>query len=235
VRAILGAVAAVSVVFSASAYAQYEDPDGRAARLDELDKVKDLQSRARSNWSDPGVRASDNRHRGFFFRPDLGAGYMTLSGGSPLGDLTISGPAGFFGLHAGGAIAEDLILAVHLYDGAIADPKASVAGQSATLSGATVAMVALGPELTWYLMPANVYLSATVALTKVTLEVNGSSADTQAGFGAQLGIGKEWWVSSHWGLGLVGHASFSSNKDQGTNASTISTLGFGLAFSATYN
>jgi len=50
-----------------------------------------------------------------------------------------------------------------------------------------------------------------------------------------LALGKEWWVSDHWGLGVAGHISFSSNQDPVASNNTLTTWAFGAAFSATYN
>src|SRR5713226_1245709 len=65
----------------------------------------------------PPVDATMHRHFGFFLRPDLGVGYMTTSEptGTSAGDVTISGLAGVFGFAIGGAVAENVILAAHLY------------------------------------------------------------------------------------------------------------------------
>ncbi len=182
-------------------------------------------------WRDDSI----HRHRGLLLRPDLGFGYMAISEPTSQGDLKLSGVAAFFGVAIGGAVSEDVAVAFHLYDGVISNPTATLAGQATSTSGTTAVMVGFGPELTYYFTPSNVYLSATLAVTRLSLEVNGTKADSNYGFGAQLGVGKEWWVSDHWGLGLVGRLSLSSNEDQGTNAPTLSTWGLGLAFSATYN
>ncbi|GAC1537636.1 MAG: hypothetical protein NVS2B9_03980 [Myxococcales bacterium] len=48
-------------------------------------------------------------------------------------------------------------------------------------------------------------------------------------------LGKEWWGSSHWGLGLAAHLSMSVNQESGTNPPTWTGWGATVAFSATYN
>ncbi len=163
----------------------------------------------------PPGDATMHRHFGFFLRPDLGAGYMVTSEptGTTSGDLTISGPAGVFGFAIGGAVAENVILAAHLYDGVVVSPNVSLSsGQSVTASNASLTMFGMGPEFTYYFMPANIYFSGMVALTRMSLTANGRDSSSNVGFGARLALGKEWWVGDHWGLGLVGHASSSWNK-----------------------
>ncbi len=185
--------------------------------------------------SDPTI----NRHLGFFLRPDLGVGFMTTSEptGTSSGDLTVSGPAGVFGFVIGGAVAENIILGAHIYDGVVVNPTVSLSsGQSATTSNASLTLYGIGPEFTYYSMPSNIYFSGTIALTRMYLTVNGNSSDSKVGFGSRLALGKEWWVSDHWGLGLAGHVSSSWNQDSGSaSAPTLTTWALALAFSATYN
>jgi hypothetical protein len=190
----------------------------------------------------PGTLLADNtinRHLGFFIRPDLGFGYLTSSESTSAGDATISGFAGLAGVSIGGAVAENVILGAHLFDAVSSNPDVSLGGTSVKTSDTTVTMFGIGPELTYYFMPNNIYLSGTLALTRMTVRNNGNDASTDWGFGTRLTLGKEWWVSNHWGLGLSGHVSYSNNNDPATNGSgndhTLSSWAFGAAFSATYN
>jgi len=188
----------------------------------------------------PGTLLPDNtinRHFGFFIRPDLGLGYLTSSESTPLGDATISGVAGLAGVSIGGAVAENVILGAHLFDAVSSNPDVSLGGSSANTSDTTVTMFGIGPELTYYFMPNNIYISGTLALTRMTVSSNGNDASTDWGFGTRLTLGKEWWVSDHWGLGLSGHVSYANNNDPDSNGGshTMSSWAFGAAFSATYN
>lgn len=186
----------------------------------------------------PPGDATAHRHFGFFLRPDLGAGYMMTSEptGTTSGDLNISGPAGVFGFAIGGAVAENVILAAHLYDGVVVNPNVSFSsGQSVIASNSSLTMFGMGPEFTYYFMPTNVYFSGTLALTRMALTANGRDSSSNVGFGTRLAVGKEWWVGDHWALGFVGHASSSWNKDSGGSSPTLTTWVYAVAFSATYN
>jgi hypothetical protein len=201
-----------------------------------------LSLSVRAQQSQP-VPSSLHRHFGFFIRPDLGFGYMTATeptGSAAFGDLTVSGFSGVAGLGIGGAISENVILGVHFFDAVAANPKVSLSsGQSGTASNVQLTMWGIGPELTYYFMPANVYISATAGVSgvSITQTSNGRTSDTSAGFGSRVTLGKEWWVSDHWGLGLAGHVSFSTNNDPASNGqgNTLTTWVLGAAFSATYN
>lgn len=224
------AVAIALALVGTAAYAQAQSD------LDALERVKAADRAAGGNYAYV-ARAGVHAHDGFFLRLDLGGGYMESNatvtvGGVPV-DGKLSGPAGSFGVAIGGEVSQNLILAGHLYSKAISDPKASANGGSVTLNDTSWSMVGIGPQLTYYFMPANVYLSGTIAATRLVVSANGTDANSDWGVGARLALGKEWWVSDDWGLGLAGLVSWSSNKDQG--AETISSWGLGLAFSATYN
>jgi hypothetical protein len=89
-------------------------------------------------------------------------------------------------------------------------------------------------------MPINLYLTAAVGPGWLTLRVDGDdeTRGTDTGFGFDFDIGKEWWVSDNWGLGLAGRFSLVGGTTKSDNTDIESDFGmaaFSLAFSATYN
>ena len=162
--------------------------------------------------------ASGPSHHGFFLRMDLGIGYQDSTANS----TTISGPAGGFGISVGGGVAENLALFGMLFGGGTTadDPKASPA------------MIGFGA--TYYFMPANVFLSGSVGFGGLRLKQNGFEHDTDAGFASRVGIGKEWFVSESWGLGVAGYLAFAAVKDKGVDPPTWRTISPLVAFSATF-
>jgi hypothetical protein len=218
-KAVLNAVALAAVIVVASpAHAEERMQPVQSSRLA------------------PGAMLRDetvNRHFGFLIRPDLGGGYLS----STVGDTTVSGGAGTFGLVIGGAVQENLVLGVHLYEGVISNPSLTVSGTSNPTTDSQLSMFGIGPNLTYYFMPVNLYVSATVALTQLNATSGNFTADSSVGIGTRLSLGKEWWVSDHWGLGLAGNFSYSANNQSGStsNPQRIDTWGLGLSFSATYN
>ncbi len=49
-------------------------------------------------------------------------------------------------------------------------------------------------------------------------------------------VGKEWWVTDNWGVGVAAELLLSSMKDDPVvSDATYSATTFGLLFSATYN
>jgi hypothetical protein len=180
--------------------------------------------------------ATAHRHFGFFLRLDAEAGYLSSSASSNGTEASVKGPAGGLGIGIGGAIAENVILFGHLYDAIAINPTISVGTQSAGTSNTSAGTVGYGGGITWYIMPANFYLSGTVAFTRLTSTSNGSTSNTNWGPGGRVAIGTEWWVSDHWGLGIAAQLSFGFNPDSGaTNAPTWTTIAPTIAFSATFN
>jgi hypothetical protein len=171
-------------------------------------------------------------HDGFFIRPELGFGYMNHSASAAGNDVSIYGGAGDFSLAIGGAVKENLILAVHLFGTTISDPDVEVNDTKLSTEDATSSLAGIGPQLTYYFMPVNVYLSGTVALTRLTSEQDGAEGSSDVGVGARFAVGKEWWVSDNWGLGVAGHLGLSSNEDDGERFGTWTS---GITFSATFN
>ena len=174
---------------------------------------------AQESGASAPVESTVHRHLGFFFRADIGVGYLSSSsGGAP--QLASSGVSVPLGLAVGGAIAEDWILAGEVWGGFL--PKSSN-GVSQTLFvyGYSLAVV-------HYFMPANVYLSFAPGITRLTFETGNTAVSSDWGPGAKLAVGKEWWVGDHWGLGIAAEVFLTYNSSR-------TTVAPGLTFTATYN
>ncbi|MGA8890655.1 MAG: hypothetical protein WB493_03735 [Anaeromyxobacteraceae bacterium] len=189
---------------------------------------------AQSTQAPVAQESTARRHKGFFLRLDGGIGYAGSSTSQGGVNASITGASSQFGVAVGGAVAENVILAGDIWGGVLFAPKVTVGGITGTRSS-SASLVGFGPHLSYYFMPANIYLSLTPAITIVSLTYDGSSANTKAGFGSKIALGKEWWVGDHWGLGVAGQFMFSINVDEGTNPPTWSTFAGGVAFSATLN
>jgi len=178
-----------------------------------------------------------HRHLGFFFRADVGVGYLRGSTGSRTG----SGVALPAGLAVGGAVTENLIFAGEMW-GAFNMPSQTVNGQTFNSKDTTMVVGGAGLNVTYYLMPLNAYVSLTPSVTVLSIATpSGSPAapfpdvESTAGFGLKVSLGKEWWVRDHWGLGLALEFTFSTNKEKGTNPPSWTSFAGGLTASATYN
>ncbi|MBS2025644.1 MAG: hypothetical protein JST92_24865 [Deltaproteobacteria bacterium] len=181
------------------------------------------------------ARADDGpeQHRGFFLRMDLGLGYQR----SYEAPYSITGGGGSFGLAIGGAVSENVILAFHLLDSVAVAPSFSNGSIIATASNdVSVGVVVYGANVTLYTMPFNGYLSLTLGPSKLALTENNQTYATNWGVGGRVQLGKEWWVSDNWGLGVAVHFTWSRNPDgSDNNSGQWTTWSSAVAFSATFN
>ncbi|MES1206611.1 MAG: hypothetical protein ABUS79_11810, partial [Pseudomonadota bacterium] len=172
-------------------------------------------------------------HDGFFLRLHLGGGFTDVKGNG----LEISGGSVSLGGALGGAIAENLILFGNLFLSVADTPNVKEGGVTLTSSGsATLGGFGLG--LTYYFMPVNIYVSGAVAA--MVFEMDDADGKklyaSNSGLGFQGMVGKEWWVSPEWGLGVAGELTVASMKDKdSTSGITWSGSSFSLVFSSTFN
>jgi hypothetical protein len=161
------------------------------------------------------VDLTAHHHLGFYLHLDAGIGGLRAS--APSGWVKSGLTAGRLGIAIGGALSEDFILAGRAWN-----IDRAGRGQDTT----RVTLSGVGPELIAYFMPANIFVSIAPSFT--TLSVNNSS---YGGYGLLGGVGKEWWTSAHWGLGITGQGFVSGNSWNGT----AWTFGGQVALSGTYN
>jgi hypothetical protein len=150
------------------------------------------------------------RHRGFYFHLEIGAGYFRSDNetGSASG-LNVP-----FALSIGGTPVENFVIAAEIWGGVVLAPNGPIQSPS-------ILTAALGVNLTYYFMPANIYLSTTPSLVVVQDLRTGCFEDTYgcsgdpfkdprqwyalsfAKFGMRTALGKEFWIGGHWAVGLA--------------------------------
>ena len=242
----MGSLMFALVIHQAAAHAQASaqpqpasqaPPPGQAQPADPSAAGAPLQQPAASADAQAQVDPTSHRHVGLFVRPDLGLGYLRASESVTGLSATVTGLAGVAGVALGAAIVENFVLAAHVFDAYTPSPSVSANGTSVPSPNSSVTLWGIGPEATYYIQPANLYVSGTVGITKMSISTNNVSASTDWGFGFRTAVGKEWWATDHWGLGVAANITFSTNPDPAANGTkpTLSTWTFGAAFSATYN
>jgi hypothetical protein len=104
----------------------------------------------------------------------------------------------------------------------------SAAAEHGVLADTTFSALHLGGGITYWLMPANVSLAASIGLARSSVEGNPvnigvelPTADaSDLGLGLHLALGKQWWLSRRVGLGatlsLIG--SMANNPIGGRNS-----------------
>ena len=180
-----------------------------------------------------------NVHDGFFLRLHIGGGYAHMGGTDGFNDeLAFVGGGGSFGLALGGTVLPNLVLFGNLFGMSLSDPDVEFNGTAmGSVSGSTT-IGGIGPGAAYYFQPVNVYVSGTIAATffQASDSDGTSQYESDTGIGFQGMVGKEWWVSQDWGLGIA--AEFIAARGMADKAdSSIKWAGnmFSLVFSATYN
>jgi small nuclear ribonucleoprotein (snRNP)-like protein len=179
----------------------------------------------------PAARSSSKprTHDGFFLRMSLGPGFVSATG---TGAGTLSGPSAVLDLAVGGSPVTNLAVTFNLFAGITPGPRVSVAGSSGSAEG-TFSAAGIGGGVTYHFMPLNLYVSLALGVGYLSYKVGPVEARTEAGFAGQIAIGKEWWVSDNWGLGVAAQVLYVHSNDAGRV--TWNATGGGIAFSATFN
>lgn len=180
-------------------------------------------------------RAGVRTHDGFFLQMDLGLGGFGTSAEQGGTEMELSGGAGQFSIGVGGAVTPNFILAGQLWGVSAPDPTVELNGADLGEADGTVSLSGIGVQAVYYFMPINLFISVTPSITQVSFDDGTATGETETGFGLKFAVGKEWWVSDNWAVGLNGQLAYSSNDDKGAGAPTWGTGWFGVAFSATYN
>ncbi|HWO57619.1 MAG TPA: hypothetical protein VNN55_08650 [bacterium] len=182
----------------------------------------------------PNASAGDRDHlNGFFLRLSAGVGAASTEIEAMNTKVKFSGPAGDLNFAIGAIVAPNLALHGTLFGWSMTNPDAEVGNAEGELDG-DLTLGAVGVGLTYYLMPANVYLSGSVGLGSLTLEADDMDLESDNGVVIDLTIGKEWWVGRNWGLGVAGSLGLHSIPDPDVDENW-SGPSVAVRFSATMN
>jgi hypothetical protein len=151
-------------------------------------------------------------------------------------DTTIDGPGVAFEFALGTMAGEQLALNMDLV---LAH---SGAAEHGVLQDTVFTAVHVGAGVTYWIMPANVYLAASLGAARssvegkpVRIDIEVPTSDpSEVGFGLHLSAGKQWWVSRRVGVGasLSLLSSIASNPVGGEDSDRV-VLGAALALSVT--
>jgi hypothetical protein len=192
------------------------------------------------------MRPGFHAHDGFFLRLGLGVGYARTSISIDGEKLTYAGASIPFDLAIGAAIRPNLILFGEVISHGMSSPDKKYAGETKNANSTSMSIQAIGPGVAYYFMPINIYVSGSILLHKVNYDDDNDSYDatdlSTFGFAGSLMVGKEWWVSRDWGLGLAMQGMLGTAKNRAQNDQSghliegrWNSMAFGLLMSATYN
>ena len=177
-------------------------------------------------------------HTGTYVHLHVGGGFTSISGSDGYGGtIKLSGGGPAFSVAVGGAPVPNLAVFGNLFFASASQPKVTGGGYYNVQSSGDALVGGFGGGIVDYFMPANIYLSGAVAtMSFQASDSNGKTTYTSDyGVGFEGMIGKEFWVSEHWGLGgALEFVGASSMKDQNNSNIKWSAGAFNLLFSATY-
>jgi hypothetical protein len=191
------------------------------------------------------AQSEPETHDGFFLAFGLGPGYGHLETDitERFGSLTNSGFGPSFDIRIGGGSPKGLIFHATLLGDRMLFPKQQWPNGGITPYYKQLGLNLFGAGCTQYIMPANAFVSASGGMAQILVQSR-QSTDAQKvdgdGLGLQLKVGKEWWVSPNWGLGVAIDFEYARiisypYQLQSTTVSETDTYrNFGFQFSATF-
>jgi hypothetical protein len=147
----------------------------------------------------PGT-AGYRTHDGVYANASVGVGWLLATGGGP---EELSGRGTSLALSVGQGFAEHLVAFGEFSETKVNHPAGDGSG--------ALEWYGLGPGLRYYLLPANVFFSGSLFLSKVAKSSpspgsEGSSSYTRtSGWGVtgQISVGKSWWLLGDFGVGVA--------------------------------
>ncbi len=174
-------------------------------------------------------------HDGFLLRLSAGAGGAKTSEDYANSSLEISGAAGDVNFAIGGMVAPNFAIHGTLFGWSLTEPEVELTGHGSGELNGDLSMSAIGAGFTYYFMPANLYISPSVGVGTLTMDIDTlGDFESDPGLALDFTLGKEWWVSSSWGLGVAGAVGYHSIPDKGTDEK-ITGSNVAIRFSATFN
>jgi len=192
----------------------------------------------------PARESGYRKHDGFFLRMTSGGGVgaTTYEERGPRGNATRTrtlGGAALTEIAVGFAAVENLILHANLSLAHQSGLK-KYGGAAYSDDEASTLLGFFGGGLTYYFMPANIYITGAIGAGGLSQTRGHDHEDFESdvGFGTSVSIGKEWWVgrSGEWAIGaaLTGSYYQAPFEIDGVK-SQYRGHNSGLAFTATYN
>jgi hypothetical protein len=170
-------------------------------------------------------------HDGFFLRLNIGPSVANVT--RP--DYRWSGLGLDMGVSLGGSVIENLALHADFHTTLLPNPTERSMGRKQEFN-ADIVFESMGIGATYYIMPVNLFVSASGGIGVLAFEDDyGDSKDTAAGLALGGMVGKEWWVGTDWGLGLAAQVRYIRVRDYLADRERLNGLALSLLFSATYN
>lgn len=183
----------------------------------------------------------DRHHEGFFARVSVGGGWQRLLAADRGNELRTKGATitveGALGL----SVERNLVLHLTAHYWQMVKPRFRADDRDAI--GGKAASIVVGPGLSYYFMPINIYLSGSLGLGFMFMDRPGGVGKpgvpkrtfrSDGGWVLLVSAGKEFWVDREWAVGVSAYFSL-SNFPEPANLPVWAGPGFGLRVSATFD
>ena len=159
--------------------------------------------------------AGIHEHDGLYVRLATGPSVLHASWKEKTDDLSLTGIGLALAMAFGVSVTPNLVIYGEVTGSFVKDPIQNRNGVSTTLTGHDLSLAGIGPGAAYYLLPAHLYFSGTLTLSYLSRGYYGVSSGsegsggngailTNTDIGGTFMVGKEWWVSANWGLGVAG-------------------------------
>lgn len=181
-----------------------------------------------------------HQHDGFYLSMALGPVFGSIKNETNyIGNQEYSGTGAQFDFKIGGAISENFIIHASLISSSMVGPKVSGdSGSGQASNDLSIGEAMIGAGITYYFMPSNFFLSGSVGSGNFSImdKDNDINVSTDRGLAFQLKLGKEWWVSKNWGLGIsVTYGKTNLTNKGGGMEEKLNSNRLGILFNTTFN
>jgi hypothetical protein len=182
----------------------------------------------------PAAAGPRDHADGFFLRLSSGVGAAGSKIDAGDASFEFTGTGTDLDIAIGAVVSPNLAVHGTLLGWMITDPDGEMNGLDLGKADGDLTATGFGGGLTYYLMPANVYLTGSIGVGSLEFDAGNLSGETDSGLILGFALGKEWWVGDKWGLGaalgVIHHSYPDPDVDENWNGTS-----FTLRFSATMN
>jgi hypothetical protein len=159
-------------------------------------------------------------------------GRFTIGGGYQYSDGTlvdIYGPSAIVSLTGGVSVNPQLTIQGEVWGSVAIGPTVERdIGSELLDTNTTLSAIGVGPGFTFFLEPMGAFISASLGFSLVQFEVDGVlEAESHIGWGSHIMLGKDWWISPYYSVGLALNFMLQMNRDSG---GWLTTYAGGLSF-----
>jgi hypothetical protein len=186
----------------------------------------------------PARCAERDHEEGFFLRLAGGAGPAGSEVKVGSEKLKLDGTGVDLEIAIGGIVTPNLAVHGTIWGWMINDPdvEMNLSGLpplTGTING-DFSLSGAGAGLTYYLMPINIYLTGSLGFGRLSLDLGNISGNSDTGFSMEAAVGKEWFVSDRWGIGVAVGLTYHSLNDPDVSQNW-SGVSIPIRFTATLN